>query len=242
LAWRSRIKPLIALASLVPAAIVASPALGAAPASAIPAIAAPSAFARESAMNAHELIDRWSPFLKDASRRFAIPEAWLRAVMTVESGGRTMLGESQPMTSSAGAMGLMQIMPQTWGTMRQQYGLGGDPYDPHDNILAGTAYLALLYRQYGYPAMFAAYNDGPGGLDGHQRLGEDVPPETTDYVLDIASILRTGVRRPPDAAGNLDWLLRPEQSDARGDRVTIMPAPVPPRREYPPDDDDGGDN
>ncbi len=205
-----------------------------------PAAAAPSAFARESAMNPHDLIERWSTLIKDASRRFALPESWIRAVMTVESGGRTMLGENQPMTSRAGAMGLMQVMPQTWSAMRQQYSLGNDPYDPHDNIVAGTAYLAALYRQYGYPAMFAAYNDGPGGLDGHQRLGEDVPPETTDYVLDIASILRTGVRRPPGAAGNLDWLLRPDRPYASGVLVTAAPLPPAPRRTYPPDDDDGG--
>jgi len=35
----------------------------------------------------------------------------------------------------------MQIMPQTWSGLRLRYGLGANPYDPHDNILAGAAYL-----------------------------------------------------------------------------------------------------
>ena len=40
----------------------------------------------------------------------------------------------------AGAIGLMQVMPDTWAGLRVRYRLGGDPYDPRDNILAGTAY------------------------------------------------------------------------------------------------------
>jgi soluble lytic murein transglycosylase-like protein len=43
--------------------------------------------------------------------------------------------------SERGAMGLMQIMPKTWTELRARHGLGADPYDPHDNILAGTAYI-----------------------------------------------------------------------------------------------------
>ena len=216
----------------------APPALG----DATPPPAGPSVFAREAALSSRDLVERWNPFIKDAAHRFAIPEPWIRAVITVESGGRTMLGENLPIASSAGAMGLMQLMPQTWSTMRLQYALGTDPQDPHDNILAGTAYLALLYRQYGYPAMFAAYNDGPAGLDGHMRLGEDVPPETTGYVLDIASILRTGLRRRPGTAGDLDWLLKPDKPTAPGAVMTIIPPPAPPHREYPRDNEDDDDN
>ena len=203
--------------------------------------AAPSAFAQENTLGARDLLERWRPLTREASRRFAIPEAWIVAVMTVESGGRTMLVEGQPITSSAGAMGLMQLMPDTWRTMQQQYGLGADPYDPHDNVLAGAAYLALLYRQHGYPAMFAAYNEGPAGLEGHKRLGDDVPAETTDYVLDIASMLRTGIRRRPGAAGDLDWLLKPDRPHGSGEVMTLVRRPAPPRRD-PPDDDDDHDN
>ena len=58
--------------------------------------------------------------------------------MNVESAGDVRA------RSPKGAMGLMQIMPETWAELRSRYGLGNDPYDPHDNILAGTAYLREL--------------------------------------------------------------------------------------------------
>ena len=165
-------------------------------------VAAPSAFAEELAMSNAALIDRWNPLIKTASRRFGVPEIWIRAVLMIESGGRTMLGEHTPITSSAGAMGLMQVMPKTWLEMRRQYGLGNDPYNPHDNIFAGTAYLESLYRQYSYPGLFAAYNDGPDMLEAHRRLRQFLPAETTTYVLDVASILSTGLRRARVPAGD----------------------------------------
>jgi soluble lytic murein transglycosylase-like protein len=162
-------------------------------------VIAPSAFAREAAMSDGQLMARWKADIRQASRRFAVPEIWIRAVMIIESGGRTMMGENRPITSDAGAMGLMQLMPETWQRLRRQYGLGADPYDPHDNIIAGAAYLRELYRQYDYPGLFAAYNDGPGMLEAHRRLRQMMPAETTAYVWNIASILSTGARLPPRA-------------------------------------------
>ena len=53
-------------------------------------------------------------------------------------------------------MGLMQIMPKTWTELRARYGLGADPYDPHDNILAGAAYIRELHDRYGSPGFLAA--------------------------------------------------------------------------------------
>ena len=50
-------------------------------------------------------IDRWQDFITEASRRFAVPEFWIRVVMAAESAGRTML-DGRPITSPAGAMGL----------------------------------------------------------------------------------------------------------------------------------------
>ena len=174
------------------------PKIVAAPKPVAPAhVASPSIFAQESAMGDGHRMDRWNPLIKKASARFGVPELWIRAVMMIESGGRTMLGENMPITSSAGAMGLMQVMPKTWLQMRRQYGLGADPFDPQDNVLAGTAYLELLYRQYGYPGLFAAYNDGPYMLEAHRRMGQFLPAETTAYVLNIASILSTGARLKP---------------------------------------------
>ncbi len=155
----------------------------------VPAPELPSVFETEMTMSGAELMDRWKPFITEASRRFGVSEAWIRAVMRMESGGRTMLGEDLPITSSAGAMGLMQVMPGTYDEMRRQYGLGADPYDPHDNVLAGAAYLRWLYRKYGYPAMFTAYNDGPGNLENHAARGQPLPEETRAYAEGIAGIL-----------------------------------------------------
>jgi soluble lytic murein transglycosylase-like protein len=58
-------------------------------------------------------LDRWQPFITEASLRFNVPERWIRAVMQAESGGQTMLN-GHPITSNAGAMGLMQVMPGTY--------------------------------------------------------------------------------------------------------------------------------
>jgi hypothetical protein len=55
-------------------------------------------------------------------------------------------------------MGLMQIMPVTWTELRSRYRLGVDPYDPHDNISAGTVYIRELHDRYGAPGFLAAYS------------------------------------------------------------------------------------
>ena len=126
-------------------------------------------------------IDRWEPFIFEASRRFGIPEAWIRAVIRAESGGQAML-DGRPITSHAGAMGLMQMMPETWIELRDRYGLGADAYDPRDNILAGTAYLRELYARYGYPCLFAAYNAGPARFDEYLFDRRPLPDETRTYL------------------------------------------------------------
>lgn len=95
-------------------------------------------------------------YIDEAARRFRIPAAWIRAVMRIESAGDVRA------ISSAGAMGLMQIMPDTWAELRVRHRLGRDPYDPRDNILAGAAYLREMYDRYGSPGFLAAYNAGPG--------------------------------------------------------------------------------
>jgi soluble lytic murein transglycosylase-like protein len=100
--------------------------------------------------------------------------------MQAESRGRTVA------LSSKGAMGLMQLMPGTWAEMRASLGLGADPFDPRDNVLAGTYYLRLLYERFGYPGLFAAYNAGPrryaDALAGRRTL----PLETRAYVASVA--------------------------------------------------------
>lgn len=154
--------------------------------------AKPSAFALEQQMSFSELMNRWNPTVAEAAKRFSVPQPWIRAVMQVESGGRTMLGENQPIKSSMGAMGLMQLMPETYNDMRVQYGLGMNPYDPHDNIMAGAAYLRFLRAKYGYPQMFAAYNDGPGNLEARMMGRGLLPNETQNYVANITNVLAGG--------------------------------------------------
>jgi len=132
--------------------------------------------------------DPWGPYIRDASTRFNVPENWIRAVMRQESGGHEYLN-GEPITSSAGAMGLMQLMPATYADMRDRYALGDDPYDPRDNIMAGTAYIALLYSAYGSPAFLAAYNAGPGRLQQYLAQGTSLPNETVNYVASIAPTL-----------------------------------------------------
>ena len=56
----------------------------------------------------------------------------------------------------------MQIMPQTWAGLRSRYGVGANPFDPHDNIFAGAAYLHELHDRYGATGLLAGYNAGPG--------------------------------------------------------------------------------
>ncbi|MGH6828104.1 MAG: lytic transglycosylase domain-containing protein, partial [Rhizomicrobium sp.] len=113
-------------------------------------------------------------------------------VMRQESGGRTVLADDSPIVSSAGAIGVMQIMPRTYREMAAQYGLGTDPFDPHDNIYAGAAYLNWLHHKYGYPAMFAAYNAGPGAIEDHLLRGLPLPVETRGYIAAIGRLLKDG--------------------------------------------------
>jgi len=142
------------------------------------------------------LIAPWTPFIKEASKRFGIAEDWIKAVIRMESGGHTKSADGTPITSKAGAMGLMQLMPETWRDMRTQYGLGQNPYDPHDNVIAGAAYLRWLYEKFGFPKMFAAYNAGPATEAEHSAGLRELPGETRNYVRGIAHIL--GSKTPDD--------------------------------------------
>jgi soluble lytic murein transglycosylase-like protein len=124
-------------------------------------------------------VDRWRALISEASARFGIPKAWIARVMRAESGGRPYA------TSHRGAMGLMQLMPATWAEMRAAEHLGSDPYLPSDNILAGTAYLRLLYDRFGYPGLFAAYNAGPRRYSEY-LAGRPLPVETVAYLSAVA--------------------------------------------------------
>ncbi|MCB1387026.1 MAG: lytic transglycosylase domain-containing protein [Nitratireductor sp.] len=136
--------------------------------------------------------DPYAAHIAEASQRFGIPENWIRAVLRAESAG------DKGAVSSAGAMGLMQVMPDTWAPLRVRHQLGRDPYNPHDNIIAGAAYLREMFDRYGnVGAMLAAYNAGPGRYDEHRATGRPLPAETRAYVAALAPIL--GGAAPSDA-------------------------------------------
>lgn len=123
--------------------------------------------------------------MTEAAQRFGIPEHWIRAVMQVESAG------DRTAVSSAGAMGLMQVMPGTWTELRTRYGLSSDPFEARDNILAGTAYLREMLDRYGtIGGMLAAYNAGPGRYDEYLSAERELPAETRSYVATLVPMLK----------------------------------------------------
>lgn len=166
-------------------------------------------------------VANWRPHIAEASVRFGVPLTWIEQVMRAESGGRTRLG-GRPITSHAGAMGLMQLMPATWAEMRSAYRLGNDPHDPRDNIIAGTAYLRMMHDRFGYPGMFAAYNAGPGRYAEHLATGRALPGETRAYLAAVTGSRPADqgpaiVTRPPAifvALGRVDRPALPERKDA----------------------------
>jgi hypothetical protein len=179
----------------------------------------PSAYDVESEMSSNQLLNRWDHLITEASQRFQVPKAWIRAVMRQESGGRTMLGENKPIVSHAGAVGLMQVMPATYEQMAEQHKLGENPFDARNNIMAGAAYLRWLHKRYGFPKMFAAYNAGPGRVERGGRL----PAETRAYVGGITKTLK--------AHSDLDVVkfTRPDGAKVKIDpaQVTAVRAPLP---------------
>ncbi|RVA02061.1 lytic transglycosylase domain-containing protein [Mesorhizobium sp. M7A.F.Ca.US.001.02.1.1] len=147
--------------------------------------------------------DPWSAHIREAAKRFALSERLLRAVMHVESVGDVHA------VSSKGAMGLMQIMPATWEELRIRYHLGDDPYRPHDNILAGAAYLREMLDRFGRSGFLAAYNAGPGRYQEHLATGRPLPRETVDYVRKLAPLINGSVPiplRPRRGAGRASAL------------------------------------
>lgn len=133
--------------------------------------------------------DPWGPYIHEASSRYDIPETWIRALMRQESGGN-LYRNGQLIMSSAGAMGLMQVMPGTYAELRYRHNLGPDPFEPHDNIMAGVAYMREMYDMYGSPGFLAAYNAGPNRLDDYLANQRALPDETRRYVAAIGPSLR----------------------------------------------------
>ena len=161
--------------------------------------------------------DPWGPYIREASAKYDIPDIWIRSLMRVESGGKEFQN-GDLITSGAGAMGLMQVMPQTYDELRDRYNLGDDPFDPHDNIMAGVAYMREMYELYGSPGFLAAYNAGPSRLDDYLANNRPLPDETRRYVAMIG----------PNLAG-----IYPNNRSAADDMaMNALPVNIPPGKRY----------
>lgn len=124
-----------------------------------------------------DLTSPYDNIFKEASQAYGVPEALLKAIAKAES-------DFNPgVISSAGAIGIMQLMPGTAAS------LGVDPYDPRQNIMGGAKYIAGNIEQFkscanGLELAIAAYNAGPGAVI---RYGYQIPPytETQNYVKKV---------------------------------------------------------
>jgi len=114
---------------------------------------------------------RYDGLIDEAARLYQLPEHFIRAVMRVES------DFNPTVVSRAGAMGLMQLMPQTARSMGVS-----DPFDARQNILAGARYLRILANRFRGDLVLtvAAYNAGEGAVEKY----DGIPPykETQRYV------------------------------------------------------------
>jgi len=116
--------------------------------------------------------------------------ALIRAVIRQESAFRPCA------VSPKGAMGLMQLMPQT----AEQFHLA-DPFNATENVSAGAQYLKRLMERFkgDLKLALAAYNAGPGRVDGEQPSVPDIR-ETQDYVNNILKALAgTPIEGPGNA-------------------------------------------
>lgn len=196
-------------------------------AAALAFVAAVLSFTAQGREYGGQATERWRGLAAEAADRFGLPVDWVMRVIEAESAGRTELG-GRPITSHAGAMGLMQIMPATWAGLRARYRLGADPHDPRDNIVAGTAYLRAMYDRFGYPGLFGAYNAGPGRYGEYLSEGRPLPRETRDYMAKIAgstpprTVVRGAAARPPRAvrASDIDPIFFARREDVRASAVT----------------------
>ena len=135
--------------------------------------------------------------------------------MRAESDARAFIGDT-PVTSRAGAIGLMQVMPETYSELQQRYRLGDDPADPRDNILAGTAYLRELYDRFGAPDFLAAYNAGPARFQAYRDGVRALPDETSHYLEKLG----------PDLTLTLPRSVAPERAALRNSAGLFSGGPL----------------
>jgi soluble lytic murein transglycosylase-like protein len=119
----------------------------------------------------------YDTLIRKAHQRFGVDFFLIKAVIRVESGFNPRA------VSRKGARGLMQIMPENFRALSLS-----DPFDPGQNIMAGTRYLKQLLERYrsNLELALAAYNAGPSVVD---RYGA-IPPfqETRGYVRKVTAL------------------------------------------------------
>lgn len=109
------------------------------------------------------------------------------AVARVESGNRQTDDQGNTITSSAGALGVMQLLPSTAAQ------LGVDPYNEAENRAGGATYLQQLNDRYGnWHDALAAYYWGPGHVDRALASGSSFPSSVEQYIKKVEGFLEIG--------------------------------------------------
>lgn len=136
-------------------------------------------------LNQASITTNLDSIFKEAADKYGVSERLLKAIAYTESGFQSNI------TSSSGAMGIMQLMPST----ASAYGVA-DPYDAYQNIMGGAAVLKDLLNMFqgNQSLAIAGYNAGCGNV---KKYGS-VPPftETQNYVAKVTSLMQTGVSVP----------------------------------------------
>ena len=134
-----------------------------------------------------DLTSKYDAYFEEAAQAYGVPVALLKAMGMVES------GFNQNAVSSAGAIGVMQLMPGTAAS------LGVNPHNARENIMGGAKYIAKNLEQFknhsnGLELAIAAYNAGPGNVI---KYGYQIPPfkETQNYVKKVLGYLTIQERR-----------------------------------------------
>jgi soluble lytic murein transglycosylase-like protein len=158
-----------------------------------PAIILPARPADPEFLKMNQVADTHA-IIRAAAEKHGVPAAFVKSIVAAES------NFDPTVVSPKGAVGLMQLMPQT----AQQY--GADPKVPEQNVDAGTRYLKYLIAKYRgsknwLRRVIAAYNAGPAVVDRYRG----VPPfkETRTYVTRVLGYLRQFQRDPSLSAGVL---------------------------------------
>jgi soluble lytic murein transglycosylase-like protein len=154
-----------------------------------PLIAIPQITVTENSFVALSPQHAYDPIIAEAAETHGVSATLIRSVIEAES------SFDPSAVSPVGAMGLMQLMPQT----ADAFGVS-DPFDPRENIMAGTRLLKELLTQFrgSIPLALAGYNAGSGTV---ARYGGVVPPftETRNYVKRITGLIADARRANPDS-------------------------------------------